>query len=104
MTKKLTEDTNKNKFLKIGKIAFGLFAVVLILEIWMTNRLSTYGSKIQEINDLKSQLTLENSLLENEIAQDSSLSVIEVKANSLGFESIKNIDYIKPEALAAVLY
>lgn len=95
------ENTKKTKLLRIGKIVFLIFVFILVLEVWMANRLSTYGYKIQQMKQLKSEISLQNQLLENEIAQDSSLSIIEAKANKLGFDTIKNIEYIKSDTLAA---
>lgn len=86
------------KFIKIGAV---LFFVVLMLEIWMTNRLSTYGSKIEEMKEAQAKLTLENQVLENQVAQKSSLLSLESKAGQLGFNSIKNPEYYHPASLAS---
>ncbi len=82
-----------------------IFLVVLmvfaaVLEIWVVNRLATFGSQINKLEKNKSALTLQNQILKNQIAQDSSLKVIETKARVLGFEPIKNIQYIKDSGLA----
>lgn len=82
-----------------------IFLVVLVifaatLEIWVVNRLATYGGQINQLEKSKSALMLQNQILKNQIAQNSSLKVLETKAHNLGFEPIKNIQYIKDMGLA----
>lgn len=86
------------RIIKVGAVLFGL---VLILEIWMANHLSTYGSKIEELGQAKAVLELENQMLENTIAQKSSLLSVESSANILGFQSIANLEYYQVEPLAS---
>ena len=78
------------KILKIGGI---VFVIVLVLEIWMVNSLSTYGSKIEEMKIAQAKLELENRVLENQVARDASLTSLETKANELGFSSVKDPEY-----------
>lgn len=59
--------------------------IVFILEIWVSNRLSTNGKQIQDIKKIQANLILENQILENSIAQNMSLGIIEQRAGSLGF-------------------
>ncbi len=77
-----------------------LLIPLIILEIWAANRLSNYGSKISKIEESKAQLVLENEILENEIAQKSSLKEIENQAQNLGFENKQTVVYLKPQDLA----
>jgi len=85
----------KEKLTKLIKIAGAVFLLIFLLEIWIGNQLSVYGNKIAELKQAKANLTLENQILENTIAQNSSLSYIEKKAQEFGFENIKNLEYIK---------
>ncbi|KKR81428.1 MAG: hypothetical protein UU73_C0001G0092 [Candidatus Daviesbacteria bacterium GW2011_GWA1_41_61] len=86
------------KFIRLGAV---ILLAVLFLEIWAVNRLSTYGDKIQDIKSAKMALDLENQVLENQIAQQSSLASIETKAVSLGFTAVKSWQYLKPLNLAS---
>ncbi len=68
--------------------------VIAVLEIWLVNRLSTFGLEISKLEQAAFALETENQLLKNEIDKQSSLISIENKARSLGFEKVKNIEYI----------
>lgn len=102
--KYLQKDENKSqkKIFKLIKISLGLLILVFIVEIWVANRLSTYGEQIQSIKESHARLILENQILENSIAQNQSLELIERKAQFLGFINIKDLEYIRssPVALA----
>lgn len=73
---------------------------ITILEIWAVNRLATYGNKISQLENTRSELMLQNQLLENQIAQRSSLQETQELAKKLGFEHIKNLSYLKEPGLA----
>ena len=65
-----------------------------MLEIWMVNRLATYGEQLSKLEEIKGKLLTENELLENEIAAKSSLSHLGEQARSEGFVPIRNIEVI----------
>ncbi len=73
---------------------------VVTLEIWVSNRLSTFGEKINSLESTKYSLQLENNYIKNQIAQKKSLTLNEKKSKNLGFAKIKNIQFIKPEPIA----
>ena len=75
--------------------------VILLVEVWAVNRLSSYGDKLTQIKNSQETLTLENQVLENQVAQKSSLFFIEQSSFKLGFESAKNIEYLKTTAVAS---
>lgn len=80
-----------------------LFLVVLvfiILEIWSVNRLSSFGSELSRIEQAKANLTLQNDLLEAQIAESSSLNQASKMAGALGFQNIKDIQYLSLPQLA----
>ena len=89
------EDESQKRVFRLIKIALCLLVLVFILEIWMVNRLSTYGKQIQNIKEAQSELILENQILENSIAQNMSLKKIETEAQNFGFLGIKDLEYIK---------
>lgn len=97
---KIHEAQPKKKILRITKLLAIVFGVVLVLEVWMVNRLSTYGTKIEELKAIEANLQLENQVLENTIAQKASLKQVELKAVLLGFSSIKNLEYVTFPELA----
>lgn len=53
------------------------------------------GAQMAELQERREQLTLENRLLEKQIAEQQSLRKIQGVAKALGFEKIKRIEYIK---------
>lgn len=70
------------------------------MQIWVLNRLSTFGEKISQIERNKTSLKMDNQILENQIAQYSALQKIKVQATNLGFQSSKNIEYWQADGLA----
>jgi hypothetical protein len=46
---------------------------VVVAQIWVANRLSVYGEKINKLEQTRMQLVLDNQVLENQIAQAASL-------------------------------
>ncbi len=88
MKQKQKEDYNSQKKLfRLIKISIFFLIIVFVIEIWVVNRLSTYGQRIQDIKQTQTNLILENQILENSIAQNMSLHIIEQRAGMLGFSS-----------------
>lgn len=85
---------------KIPFLILLAFLIGVVTEVWAANRLSTYGEQIAKITQETQQLTLENQLLENEIAQKSSFNQVEKHAKILGFEEIQHVQYLQPLDLA----
>lgn len=79
---------------KISILLFFIFFLGGILEIWLVNRLSTYGEEIQKIAKAIEVLKLENQVLKNQIDSRSSLKEIEVEAKKLGFQAVINTKYL----------
>lgn len=80
---------------KIIGLIMLIVAGVVVLEIWMVNRLATYGEQLSKLEEIKGSLITENELLENEIAEKSSLVHLEEKAKSEGFSPIKALKFVK---------
>lgn len=74
--------------------AFCLICLI-ILEIWVQNSLVLYGEKFEKISSLQKVLELENQILQNEIAKESSLSKLASKSAELGFSKPEKIQYIR---------
>jgi len=97
IVEKLDNDDKKAFFTRKKIIALlGLTILVgAILEIWVSNRLATFGTQYTEIERAKNSLTLENQLLEDQIATKESLSRTQKYAELIGFQQVKNIEYIE---------
>lgn len=78
----------------ISLIVTGLFALML-LAIWASNNVVTYGEKLEKLLQLTKTLNLENQILENEIAANKSLNNIASKSAELGFSEPESIQYIR---------
>lgn len=86
----------RNKFPKIWVILSCIFLLGLILvEIWVNNTTVEYGSRFEKIMTFKRVLDLENQVLENEIAKNSSLSNISSSSAQLGFSYPSSVQYIR---------
>lgn len=90
------EPEYKRKFPKkyIVLTVISLFSLTLI-EIWVSNTVIAYGEKYEKLADLEKNLNMENQILENEIAKNSSLKSIVSKGAELGFSSSPSIQYIR---------
>jgi hypothetical protein len=85
------------------KIVIGLVLLIIFfvtIEIWVANRLATFGEKINGLEATKYSLQLENDYIKNQIAQKKSLNLNQKKSLFLGFGKIKNIEYIKEHPIA----
>ena len=96
ITKKFEPQQIQKKLPKkyIGLAIFGLF-VLVIVEIWASNTVIAYGEKLEDLTLLEKNLKIENQLLENEIAKNSSLQVVASQSSQLGFTLTKSIQYIR---------
>ncbi len=85
------------------KIIFSLLLVIIsltLVEIWVVNRLSTYGEQISKFESSQALLKTENQLIKNRIAQAASLKETEEKAKLAGFDKAQDIQFIKTFDLA----
>lgn len=62
--------------------------------IGINNQVATYGVKVNELGRVAEDYRVQNSILENKVASESSLRIIEQKSKALGFESTKKVEYI----------
>lgn len=91
-----TEEIEKSKFPKFWAGVTVLFLMSLVLiEIWVNTATVSYGAKFEEIEETERQLSMENQVLENEIAKNASLINISSKSAELGFTSAKSVQYIR---------
>ena len=84
---------------KISKKYILFFSICLILlivlEIWVQNSMVLYGEKFEKISQLEKILKVENQILENEIAKQSSLHSLASKSAELGFLKPEHMQYIR---------
>jgi len=91
------------KFYLKRKIVITLVLIIIFvvtIEIWVANRLSTFGEKINGLEATKYSLLLENDNLKNAIALKKSLSLNARESAYLGFGKIKSIIYLKNDPIA----
>ena len=67
----------------------------MIAQIWASNNVVTYGEKMERLSALSKTLSMENQLLQNEIAKEESLINISSKSAGLGFSEPESIQYIR---------
>lgn len=89
------EDLGKRSRKKPFIIIALCLLVLIIAQIWVNNTVVSYGGRFENISKLKETLEMENQLLENEIANDSSLTNIATKGAELGFSRLESIQYIR---------
>lgn len=98
----LTKIESQSWFRKRIIITLSIFMLsLIILEIWVVNRLSTYGEQINKVEQTKADLFLENQILESQLFRLVSLRVIEGESAKLGFEKAAHIEFIKSLDLAS---
>lgn len=71
------------------------FFVLILFEIWINNNSLMYGDKLQKLISLAKTITLENQILENEIAKQQSLNNVASQSAELGFALPESIQYIR---------
>ncbi len=69
--------------------------ILILTEIWVNNTVIAYGDKFEKSSSLEKSLKMENQVLENIIAESSSLNVIASESAKLGFYRQQSIEYIR---------
>ena len=100
LLKKFDTDTIQKGKKKVLPLIVTIFLIGIIFELWAVNRLSTDGEKIAKYTREAQQLTLENQLLGDQIAEKSSFYQVALHAHLLGFSDIARVQYIQPLDLA----
>ncbi len=80
---------------KYGALIILILFVLVVIEIWASNTVVTYGERFESLSKLSRGLQMENQVLENEIARNSSLISIASKSAQLGFLKTESIQYIR---------
>lgn len=94
--KKFEPEEQKRGFSKkiLSLIVVFIFALTLV-EIWVSNTVVTYGEKFEKLSSIRETISLENQILENEIAKHTSLGNIASRSAQLGFSRPESIQYIR---------
>lgn len=90
-----TEEPKKGfpkKYIIFGGV---ILFVLMVVEIWASNNVVTYGEQFDKLSLLSKKINLENQILENEIAGKESLSHIASQSSELGFSEPESIQYIR---------
>lgn len=85
------------------KLLFFLIIIAFllcILEIWLVNRLSTFGEQISRMQYSGQALAMENQILKNEIDKKVSLRSNFELAKKSGFEQVKYVFVVKTPDIA----
>lgn len=90
-----TEQPKKNFSKKYIAMVVGSLFLLMFVQIWASNNVVTYGEKFDKLSMLAKTLSLENQILENEIAKGKSLDNVASKSAELGFSSPQSIQYIR---------
>ncbi len=94
---KTFDSTDSPKRFPKKYIVLTLFCLLTltVVEIWASNTVVTYGDKFESLSKLSKSMEMENQILENVIAKDSSLNNIASKSSQLGFIKTESIQYIR---------
>ncbi|MBI2196534.1 hypothetical protein HYU45_02860 [Candidatus Daviesbacteria bacterium] len=94
--KKFEPEEIKKGFSKkyISAVVAGFF-ILMLAEIWASNSVVAYGEKLEKLSSITKTLSLENQILENEIARQVSLNRVASKSGELGFSQAESIQYIR---------
>jgi len=87
---------------KLVAFLFLISIVLVLVKIFLASQLAVEGERIQKINEQKEALQEDNQKLRNQIADVSSLGLIEDKATKKGFIKLSKIDFVilsRPVAL-----
>ncbi len=78
----------------VGLVILSLF-MLMLAQIWTSNNVVTYGEKFEKLSSVAKTLSLENQILENEIAKHESLGRVASQSAELGFSQPQSIQYIR---------
>lgn len=91
-----TDESSKKKiFGKYLYLVVVSFFILILIGIWINHAVIVYGEKYEKLSALEKNLKMENQILENEIAKDSSLGTVATKSAELGFSTTQSIQYIR---------
>lgn len=93
--KKFEPEQPKSFSKKYIALVVGCLFTLMLAEIWASNNVVTYGEKFDKLSSIAKLLSLENAVLENEIAKVESLHNVASKSAELGFSQPEAVQYIR---------
>lgn len=90
-----TQDSAKRFPKKYTFLALACLLALTLVEIWASNTAVAFGEKYEKLSSLEKNLKMENQILENNIAENSSLKTVASKSAELGFSRHESIQYIR---------
>ena len=90
-----TEEINQKFPKKYIFLIVTSLLILVVVQIWTNNTAITFGEKFEQLSKLAQTLKMENQILRNEIARESSLEVVASKSAKLGFSKTESIQYIR---------
>lgn len=78
-----------------------VFFSLIILEILLVNRLSSFGQRMHQLTIAQTNLELDNQLLQNQLSLKTSLNYLSLKSEQLGFISSKDVQYLQIPSVAS---
>ncbi len=90
-----TQDPEKRFPKKYIILALVCLLSLTLVEIWASNTGVAFGEKYEKLSTLEKNLKIENQILENNIAENSSLKAVASKSAELGFSHLESIQYIR---------
>ncbi len=94
--KKFEPAENKKRFPRKYIMLVSISLLLLtVIEVWASNTAVAFGEKYEKLSNIEKTLKMENLVLENEIATNSSLKTIASKSAELGFSKLSSIQYIR---------
>lgn len=80
------------KYILLATISF---LMLMLIEIWASNNVVAYGEQLEQLSMIAKKLSMDNQLIENEIAKEQSMDNIASKSAELGFSQAESIQYIR---------
>ena len=77
-------------------VLLGLGSVTFGLQIWLSGRIATAGEEINQLEEHKEQLLLQNARLTEKMNEQITLVAVEEKAREMGFVKVhpEQIEYV----------
>jgi cell division protein FtsL len=94
--------TEKKPFFKLAKVLVFLVLFLALVQVYISHRLTTAGKLVGETEAKTEQVRQENEIIQEEIDQEGSLTVVAERAEELGFRPAKEIVYLTPETPVAL--
>lgn len=88
--------------LKPTRFLWITIVILLVLQVWVSNRLASSGSKMVKVEEDIESVSHENSQLTEKIASASALLTIKTKAAQLGFERTAKPVFLHPKQPVAL--